>query len=41
MRSIREENHEVKIMFEHRSDLITCEQLQQCYSWVDGILNGA
>ncbi|MHA6533438.1 sugar phosphate isomerase/epimerase [Paenibacillus sp. BAC0078] len=37
---IREENSRVKIMFEHRSDLITNEQLQQCYSWVNGILKG-
>ncbi|WP_019910141.1 hypothetical protein [Paenibacillus sp. HW567] len=26
-------------LFEHRSDLITDEQLQQCYSWVNEILN--
>ncbi|MNO59120.1 Xylose isomerase-like TIM barrel [compost metagenome] len=38
---IREENSRVKIMFEHRSDLITEEQLQQCYDWVDGIVNGS
>ncbi|MNT52431.1 hypothetical protein D3C72_1894560 [compost metagenome] len=41
LRIIREENRNVKIMFEHRSDLITPEQLQRCYTWVDGILNGA
>lgn len=41
LRIIRAENRNVKIMFEHRSDLITPEQLQRCYTWVDGILNGA
>lgn len=41
LRIIREENSEVKIMFEHRSDLITAEQLEQCYEWVNGILAGA
>lgn len=39
LRIIRAENSKVKIMFEHRSDLITEEQLQRCYTWVDGILN--
>ncbi|MEK4059235.1 MULTISPECIES: sugar phosphate isomerase/epimerase [Paenibacillus] len=41
LRIIRAENSDVKIMFEHRSDLISEEQLQRCYLWVDGILNGA
>ncbi|WP_310829208.1 sugar phosphate isomerase/epimerase [Paenibacillus pedocola] len=40
LRIIRAENPNVKIMFEHRSDLITPEQLECCYTWVDGILNG-
>ncbi|MCE3201797.1 sugar phosphate isomerase/epimerase [Paenibacillus sonchi] len=38
---VRGENSRVKIMFEHRSDLITEDQLQQCYEWVDGILKGS
>ncbi|WP_042200540.1 hypothetical protein [Paenibacillus camerounensis] len=38
---IRKENPQVKIMFEHRSDLITGEQLERCYAWVDAIINGA
>lgn len=38
---IRRENSRVKILFEHRSDLISEEDLQRCYSWVDEILNGA
>ncbi|UQZ32295.1 hypothetical protein C2I18_01275 [Paenibacillus sp. PK3_47] len=41
LRIIRAENSSVKILFEHRSDLISEEDLQRCYSWVDGILNGA
>ncbi|NQX46010.1 sugar phosphate isomerase/epimerase [Paenibacillus tritici] len=38
LRIIREENSEVKILFEHRSDLILAEQLEQCYAWVNNIL---
>lgn len=41
LRIIREENSAVKMMFEHRSDLITAEQLERCYEWVEGILSGA
>ncbi|MEK3878456.1 TIM barrel protein [Paenibacillus sp. FSL M7-0420] len=37
---IREENSEVKIMFEHRSGLISAQDLNRCYAWVDHILNG-
>jgi sugar phosphate isomerase/epimerase len=36
---IRQENQDVKIMFEHRSDLISDEQLEACYQWVDKLLN--
>jgi sugar phosphate isomerase/epimerase len=36
---IKEENQSVKIMFEHRSDLISREQLEICYAWVDRLLN--
>jgi len=36
---IREENNEVRIMFEHRSDQISEQQLESCYLWVDSILN--
>ncbi|WP_150275743.1 TIM barrel protein [Paenibacillus tepidiphilus] len=31
---IRSGNSSVKIMFEHRSDLLTDEELQRCYDWV-------
>ncbi|WNS44615.1 TIM barrel protein [Paenibacillus sp. MMS20-IR301] len=38
LRIIREENPGVRIMFEHRSDLITAEQLESCYGWVESLL---
>lgn len=31
---IVQENNKVKIMFEHRSDLVSDEELQECYDWV-------
>jgi hypothetical protein len=37
-RIISKENKDVKIMFEHRSDLISEEELDSCYSWVNSIL---
>ncbi|MFS1512712.1 sugar phosphate isomerase/epimerase [Chengkuizengella sp. SCS-71B] len=39
LRIIKQENKNVKILFEHRSDLISEEDLERCYSWVDDILN--
>ncbi|MED4750268.1 sugar phosphate isomerase/epimerase [Brevibacillus choshinensis] len=36
---IKSENPDIKIMFEHRSDWITDEQLEACYQWVDSIMN--
>jgi hypothetical protein len=36
---IKAENPEVKIYFEHRSDLINMEDLDRCYAWVDEIMN--
>lgn len=36
---INQENPEVKIMFEHRSDLVTDDELMECYRWVDGLMN--
>jgi hypothetical protein len=38
--AIRQINPNVRIMFEHRSDLISDEELEKCYSWVNGLLNG-
>ncbi|UIO40277.1 sugar phosphate isomerase/epimerase [Brevibacillus brevis] len=36
---IRKENPHVKIMFEHRSDQVTDEQLERCYRWVKDLLS--
>ncbi|WP_237898530.1 hypothetical protein [Brevibacillus brevis] len=36
---IRKENPHVKIMFEHRSDLVTDGQLERCYRWVEQLLS--
>lgn len=38
IRIINQENNHAKIMFEHMSDLISDEELQSCYNWVDGLL---
>ena len=38
LKIIKEDNKNVKIMFEHRSDLISDEELDNCYSWVSNIL---
>lgn len=35
---IRQENPHVKIMFEHRSEQVTDEQLESCYRWVKQLL---
>jgi len=32
--TVSEENTEQKILCEHRSDLITDEELEECYGWV-------
>jgi hypothetical protein len=37
LKIIREENRNVKIMFEHRSNLISDEELDSCYSWISEI----
>jgi hypothetical protein len=37
LKIIREENKNVKILFEHRSDLISDEELDSCYSWISDI----
>ncbi|MFP3391230.1 sugar phosphate isomerase/epimerase [Brevibacillus sp. SIMBA_040] len=34
-------NPHIKIMFEHRSELVSEEQLQRCYEWVDQIVSKA
>jgi len=35
----KEENRNVKVQFEHRSDLISDEDLERCYKWVDKLIN--
>ncbi len=32
-------NKDVKILFEHRSDLVSDDELEECYSWVNDIFN--
>jgi sugar phosphate isomerase/epimerase len=38
---IQQENPHAAIMFEHRSELVSDEELQECYRWVDSIMQGA
>lgn len=38
LKLITKENKNVMIMFEHRSDLISDEELDSCYSWISSIL---
>ena len=38
LKIIKEDNKNVMIMFEHRSDLISDEELDSCYSWISEIL---
>lgn len=38
-RIICSENRDVKLFFEHRSDLITDEELDACYNWINGLFN--
>jgi hypothetical protein len=35
---IAAENHDVNVHFEHRSDLISDEELERCYAWVERML---
>lgn len=37
---IREENRDCLMMFEHRSDILTDEELDECYKWVESIMGG-
>lgn len=36
---IRAENKHVKLLFEHRTDLISDEELDSCYTWIDNLMN--
>ncbi|MDF2890417.1 MAG: hypothetical protein K0R80_784 [Clostridia bacterium] len=38
MRIIGQENKHAKFMFEHMSDLISDEELQGCYDWIDELI---
>jgi hypothetical protein len=38
LKIINEENDRCKIFFEHRSDLISDDQLEDCYSWIRELL---
>ena len=40
LRVIREAQPDVKIQFEHQSNLISDEDLSRCYAWVEELLNG-
>jgi len=35
---IKGSNNGVKVLFEHRSDLVNDEELDECYRWVEGLL---
>lgn len=37
LKIIAKESKNIKIMFEHRSDLISDEELDSCYSWIGSI----
>ncbi|WP_058302684.1 apurinic/apyrimidinic endonuclease family protein [Gorillibacterium timonense] len=37
---IRKENPEVRVLFEHRSEEISDEELDNCYAWAEELLNG-
>lgn len=39
LKIIREENRNVKIMFEHKSELISNEELEGCYTWINKMLS--
>jgi len=36
---IKEENENCKLLFEHRSDLITDEELESCYDWINELIS--
>ena len=36
---IKEENENCKLLFEHRSDLITDEELENCYDWINELIS--
>lgn len=38
LKIIAKENTNVKVMFEHRSELISDEELEKCYSWISKLI---
>ena len=38
LKIINEENTTSKILFEHSSDIITDDELDSCYNWVQNLL---
>lgn len=38
---VRSENADVNILFEHRSELVSDDDLRRCYAWVDQLLRGS
>lgn len=38
LEQIKTINKNIKIMFEHRSDLISDEELEECYSWINELI---
>lgn len=38
LKIIKEENPDVKVLFEHKSDLINDEKLEECYKWVEKLV---
>lgn len=37
---LNRENHDYKVLFEHNSKVISDEELEECYRWIDDIING-
>ena len=33
-------NRKAKVLFEHRSDLVSDEELDECYRWIEQLLGG-
>jgi sugar phosphate isomerase/epimerase len=39
-KALNEENKEYKVLFEHKSHLISDEELEECYQWIDELVKG-
>ncbi|MCM3781403.1 sugar phosphate isomerase/epimerase [Neobacillus mesonae] len=40
LHAVKEHKSDILILFEHRSDRISNEELERCYHWIDEIMNG-